>query len=257
MENIKQFDNEIIQMYKSGLTGRFIAEKIKYPFWKVYKILNKNNIKKRLRKDYKKYKFQENYFEIIDSQQKAYWLGFLYADGYNCVKGKYVSMALQEKDLEILKKFKNHLNFNGPLTYKLKNNGQNQWQICICSGKFSKDLEKLGCVQAKSLILEFPLNLQSKFIRHFIRGYFDGDGWVTSGPSWGIVSTKNFCNTVNEILSPLIGIKNLENHPNNNITKIYRVSGRRQLKKIFHFLYKNATIYLKRKYNRFQNLLCT
>lgn len=51
-----------------------------------------------------KYTFNENIFSIIDNEEKAYWLGFLYADGYLTDQGLF-GCALQEKDKAHLNKF--------------------------------------------------------------------------------------------------------------------------------------------------------
>ena len=61
---------------------------------------------------------------------------------------------------------------------KLNNNRQNQYKICVCGTKIHHDLEKHGCVENKSLILQFPTTVPEELMHHFIRGYFDGDGCI-------------------------------------------------------------------------------
>ena len=69
---------------------------------------------------------------------------------------------------------------------------------------------------------------------------------------------RNVCNNINRIFDKYtnIGIKNLETHTN-NITKLYRISGKKQIKKIFEFLYRDSNIYLTRKFDKFTKLLTT
>lgn len=111
-------------------------------------------------------------FHQIDTEEKAYWLGFLYADGYISKYNQIeVSLALEdESHLEKLKKF---VNTN---TNIIKDN--HRCRLLFCSKELANDLALLGCINNKSLILTFPTEEQvpQKFLRHFLRGYVDGDG---------------------------------------------------------------------------------
>ena len=152
------------------------------------------------------------------------------------------------------KNFKNAIEWNGPI----REISDGFFSLCFCSKQMSKSLVKLGCVQKKSMILKFP-KINKKYINHFIRGYFDGDGCISGKGNnfqFTIVSTEEFCNELNRILGKIIGIKKLENHPNNTITKRYRVGGRKQVNRLYKFLYKNSTVFLNRKKNKMEELLC-
>ena len=89
-------------------------------------------------------------FHIIDTEEKAYWLGFLYADGY---VSKYnqveVSLALEDEDHLI--KLKDFINTN---TKIIKDD--HRCRLLFCSKELVKDLANLGCINNKSLILTFP-----------------------------------------------------------------------------------------------------
>jgi hypothetical protein len=136
------------------------------------------------------YYYNENYFTQIDTEEKAYWLGFLYADGYiepiyrkQKIKAMRAVIGLQEADRNHLEKFLIHIESNAPITQNItilnhKNYYSNR--VRINNTKMCKDLIKLGCVNNKSLILKFPNDdiIPKHLIRHFIRGYFDGDGCV-------------------------------------------------------------------------------
>ena len=63
----------------------------------------------------RKYNVNDNYFDVIDNQNKAYILGFLYADGCNYKNG-YFKIDLQEEDKNMLEVFKKELNFEGNAT---------------------------------------------------------------------------------------------------------------------------------------------
>lgn len=129
------------------------------------------------------FKCNENYFEVIDTTDKAYFLGLLVADGSNNGSGFVIN--LQEGDVEILKLFKKYINYTGNITYNnLKNrpnpygyNRQNQYCLKILSHKISKDLDNLYCVENKTFFTQFP-PIPQHFQSHFIRGVFDGDGSI-------------------------------------------------------------------------------
>ena len=135
-----------------------------------------------------KYYYNEDYFKKIDTAEKAYWLGFLYADGcitrfYRNEKLKSMSLelTLQDEDCDHLIKFKNALESNVPIQHKIINRKYKSDRIVINCTSMCRDLIKLGCTPVKSLTLEFPNNdiLPEEYVRDFIRGYFDGDGGVS------------------------------------------------------------------------------
>lgn len=97
--------SSIIDMYKNGLSITQIGEKLKIYHKLVSKILEENNIK-RVNNNRRNYNLNEHYFDKIDTPNKAYILGFLYADGCNVMNKCTVSMSLEETDKEILEKIR-------------------------------------------------------------------------------------------------------------------------------------------------------
>lgn len=119
------------------------------------------------------------YFHDIDTPQKAYWLGFLYADGYN--SGIGIEFALQESDLESVLDFREAIGSKHTVSKKIaKLNGKEfvSYRISIKDKQLADDLDALGCTQNKSLTIHLP-HLPNKLMNHFVRGYFDGDGCIT------------------------------------------------------------------------------
>ena len=121
-----------------------------------------------------------NYFEEINTPEKAYWLGFLAADGY--VVGNELNIQLGKKDKEHLKKFSDAI--NGNLTIR-DINGKNNFgtsyshcRVSLKSDKMINDLVKYGIVPKKSLILKTP-NINNSLFPYWIIGYMDGDGCVS------------------------------------------------------------------------------
>ena len=123
----------------------------------------------------------------------------------------------------------------------------------------------MGCVPAKSLILKFPEWLTDPELqRHFIRGHYDGDGGVhisdirKNAVSTKITSTKEFCSSVKNVILNQTGIKFGEPrsvHKNEKNTYCIDMSGARQIENFLKWLYKDATIYLDRKYNLYLELI--
>jgi len=183
MKKIKENEKKLIcDDYNSGLSITNISEKYNVCTWSIQNVLKKQNIDRRIRK----YKCNENYFETIDSSDKAYWLGILFADGYvrqrrQCdnkhKQGGIVGIGLKECDGYLLEKLIKDIDSNYTLKKSYKDN-KIYFKLEINSSKMTKDLISHGCVLRKSLILEPPINLPNDLISHFIRGYFDGDGSV-------------------------------------------------------------------------------
>ena len=135
-----------------------------------------------------KYTYNKNYFKQITTETQAYWLGFLYADGcisrfYRNEKLKSMSLelTLQSNDIKHLENFRNDLEANIPIQHKIISNKYEADRIVINCTYMCQDLINLGCTPTKSLTLEFPNNeiVPKHLLKHFIRGYFDGDGGIS------------------------------------------------------------------------------
>jgi len=206
--------------------------------------------------DIRKYKCNDDYFETIDNEHKAYWLGFMYADGYNNQDKNNFSLCLKEDDIESLEQFKKDLSYNGKiLVHKV-----HYRRLFISSKKLSNDLSKCGCIQNKTFYITFPDEsiLPIELRNHFIRGYFDGDGSIWFDKSKNnykgqFVGTFDFLTSINNIID--IGNRKVRKANNRN-NGIYRLDygGNLNMLKLKDYLYKDATIYMKRKYNRFKEL---
>lgn len=224
---------------------------------RIMSILKIKQVKLRPFGSHKNYynNINHNYFKVINDEHKAYWLGFLYADGYNNEKLYQVEMTLKYEDKYILEELKKDCESIYDIKYKEVNLNGKVFpcnRLTLYSKEISKDLKKLGCMQKKSLIIKFPTEEQvpDNLIHHFMRGYFDGNGCI-SGNNFMLNSTKDFLDEY---------IKRLRNNTDISKAGYFSVDGqghrwshasKRDLQKIFNFLYKDATIYLHRKYNKF------
>ncbi len=220
-----------------------------------------------------KYEKNHYFFDKIDNEAKAYFLGFMCADGNNYIKrkGNYqVSIKLQARDKHILESFRDMIVPTKPLKFmpRAKETHQDTYKLKFDSKIISNQLIELGCIAAKSLILDFPpIMRNSLYFNHFIRGYSDGDGcismWVkqlktttNDNYAWQLTSSDKFCAGAKEIIDNLFNIKMYSRLANieSDITTTISIGGNRQVYDILTWLYKDATLYLTRKYNEYQEL---
>ncbi len=209
------------------------------------------------------YTYNDSFFENIDSEIKAYWLGFLYADGCvgNILRTPTISLGLSIKDVNHVQKFVENINCNAPIHIHTPKNKEYRYSIGtvnIYSEKMAKDLIYIGCVPNKTSILDFPSvnEVPEHLLNHFIRGYFDGDGCLYLGKrrdvEISILSTYHFLFKLNIILNKLAKteFQRIEKVKNRNVFR-YRFSSVINSIKFLNFIYNNATLYLERKYNKY------
>lgn len=134
-------------------------------------------------------------------------------------------------------------------TGKIFNNNP-KYGIQINSKKVIEDLNKLGCGKRKSLTLTFPSFdiVPEPLFHHFIRGYFDGDGWF-SFPTFGIISSDEFCFGMQKFLWNQLNI-NSYLHKAGKVSRL-QIHKHHDISKIYDYLYRDATIFLERKKMKF------
>lgn len=206
-------------------------------------------------------KFNEHIFDVIDTEEKAYWLGFIFADGYidssplykNKKNNYEFELSLSNKDIEHLQKFSSFIFLKKELYVD-----DTRCRLSVNSKHFWKILNSYGCVPKKSLILKFPnidIFSDTSLIRHFIRGYFDGDGYIShrdsikDTPSVNLLGTPEFLITA---LSYLNIDQNYKLHQNHNSEKtVYYFETDKKAIIFMKQLYDNSNIYLQRKYEKY------
>jgi hypothetical protein len=170
---------ECADLYTKGKTNSFLVKHFGISSSTVYNILDEFGVKRRqLGFDRRTNYFNEWFFEKINSSEKAYWLGFISADGSIDKKRLTLRIGLSSKDKDILYQFCKDICFNPDgLKFRIVNKKYPSVYISLNSRKIVKDLEKYGITNNKSLSLS-PKNIPTKFKFDFLRGYFDGDGCV-------------------------------------------------------------------------------
>lgn len=159
--------SEIVELYQGGTGYVKISNQISYPSRQVRQVLVDHGIEIQLPTQ-TRYNIDEHAFDVIDNELAAYWLGFIYADG--CVYKNSLSIELHIKDKDHLEKIKPFLKTKRPLYITPKA------RFSVRNDHLSQRLKELGIlVDRPNIVLavsQFPIVLA----RHFIRGYFDGDG---------------------------------------------------------------------------------
>lgn len=261
----KDIEN-ICELYKSGKSQLEICEMYKDKNiceGTIHYYLEKENINRRSVGQRSKVKVHD-YFENIDTEEKAYFLGLMMADGSVCHNKKtdkynIINLGLKQEDEYIIEKFKSEIGFNGKL-YKENMNDiryikRKRWAkdgfttIKLTSDKMANDLKKYGIVNNKSNKESIPFELiPEDLLNHFIRGLFDGDGSVYKSNNYLHVSYYGS----HLICTQLLDFFKLKN-------KVYDKSSisfisfqkKENVKKFYDYIYKDATIYLKRKKEKF------
>jgi hypothetical protein len=194
----------------------------------------------------------DSVFEVIDTEEKAYWLGFLYADGN--IKDTKVELSLQYGDINHLEKFREFMGLKNKIQVRTSKIDDKEYKSCrlsFRSKKVSSDLIKLGCVPRKSLVLKFPSDEQvpAHLKRHFMRGYIDGDGsliFTEKTKCINIIGTEqfivDFCNFFG---LKLYTLSDVGPSGRNKRWQCYDISS---LKDILDIFYGDCSIYLDRKY---------
>lgn len=198
----------------------------------------------------------EEYFCNIDNEKKAYFLGFIMADGnmYKRNNGSYqFSIKIKSTDKDILLKFADEIKFNKD---KIKERSENRndtithcTEIKIYNQAFCKSLIALGVVPRKTGKEKMP-NIPKEYQKDFIRGYIDGDGWIGKDRAQiGVCSaSKTIIDQINSYLKEAI---NTELNTNKRPDNIY-ISKTYNRKKVYHILkhlYYEDCISLNRKKN--------
>lgn len=195
------------------------------------------------------YSLDVDFFENIDSEEKAYILGLLSADGYVDRTGKWVAIALQERDEHILVDLKRAINSSAPIRCKTSVGGfagsKPQKVLTLSSRKLVVDLARFGVVPRKSYTITYPV-IDPNLDRHFIRGIVDGDGHI-GDRQFIVLGTDRLLEDVRKRVLFHTGKLLSESR----LRGFQRLVGSRRDAAVLKWLYEGATIFIRRKHQRF------
>lgn len=254
------YKEKLIELVNEGKSGKQICKEMHIDYSNMHRWLRKLRI--NLPNYHNELKFDNTVFDNINTEEKAYWLGFLYADGCVSSYNNTVSLDLKGGDVGHLEKFRNFLNLKREIKMGISTCNGKQFPRCrlnVTDKHFHDTLISKGCIPNKSLVLKFPnksIFSSTNLIIHFIRGYVDGDGCVYLGGArysmFSIIGTKEFLSGIIEVFPTLFSVHPYHKDKRRPNSNTYEISLGGEKSAFFgNLLYKNATIYLERKYNKF------
>jgi hypothetical protein len=261
--------DEINRLYQEGVSMTKIGQQLDIHRKALTRLFKNNHVESRRGFSYtRKYNLNEHYFDIIDTEEKAYILGFIYADGNNLFRTNRISIHLAKRDEEILKKMSHIFYGEEILKYNVRKNDKGEtfhyvW-LNLYSKHMSQHLATLGVVENKLYKIVFPEWLDKSMYRHFIRGLIDGDGWIylpnnnRDSPNIGLICTRQVNDFLKNYFEEELGLKSylVKAHKQDiDIMCEIRVKNYHQCKIFLDWLYKDATIHLQRKHNLYLNFL--
>ena len=258
----KKYSEEfIVEQYTTRhISIRMLAKELGISTDEVRYFLKKNNIHKKQSpgdfQEYRKHKLNIYYFDNIDTEDKAYFLGFIYADGYIPDYGVYIT--IKPDDVYILENFCHYIGTDTGVIRDIVTKEVNGFKagiykrLYIGSKKIANKLHEYGAVQGKSLILEPPNNIPINMLPHFVRGFVDGNGSIFFDKN-----TKSFRVQIATTLKMAEWLRSYFN----GAQKIkcgkgvyyYELGGNRKAYELLSKIYENSSegLRLERKYQKF------
>jgi hypothetical protein len=261
---------DIKYSYLNGESSVKIGKKYGCSHKIILKALHKMEVEVDQKRFVRKYKLNEHYFDIIDTPNKAYILGFLHSDGCNNLDKATISISLQEDDKDILEKMRLEIGSEKPLEFIDYSNKhdfgytyKNQYRLLMFSTHMCNQLNDKGIIPNKSLTIGFPTWLDKDLISHYVRGVFDGDGSISNyyinenntHINITITATEDFCNELKDTCKNTLNINAsiYDASCHNGVTKVFTLSGRNVVKTFLDWIYKDANLFLQRKYKCYCN----
>lgn len=270
MLNIKDYQEEITKLYQEGKTAKEISSLLGFKYHQpVYNYFKKMEWGRTGKTGKRIYKVNEDFFKCINTEEKAYILGFICADGH--IEKDRLNITVSIKDRDILEKIRYAMHSNHPIKevqrtnpYK-KTNRENLIlsELMIGSVELVKPLFNMGLTTNKTYTLNGDIlkYIPKYLIRDFLRGYFDGDGNIFFGRRYssGYKYNVNICGNEDFLLKSF----QVYFPSNNKLYKdlysrqcyVWKISQKDKVRDFMYYLYYNSSIFLQRKYNEFRKIM--
>lgn len=271
-------ENKVIELYLNNkIMGiKVIAKELQMCPKTVKKILIRNNIKIKPNSFvYRRYNVNDDFLDKLNKEQ-AYFIGWIASDG-SVHKNNEIVLRLQDRDKDVIEKIKQLLNFEGPIRFDKiagkERNGiiarRNSYGISIANEKLANSLRSMKFNENKSYNLSFPDFLKLDLIPHYLRSFIEGDGSIiyvkkANNLYVSFCSTKKFCRQFRKFIKNQLDI-NVFIEPvrydfdgNKNISKTHSrcvINGNCNSLIFLNYIYKNAFLYMNRKYNHFKDVV--
>ena len=270
MLNIKDYQEEIERLYLEGKIAKEISSILGFKYSQpVYNYFKKRGWERNGKSGKVTYKVDIDFFKCINTEEKAYILGFICADGH--ISEDRLVITVAEKDLDILEKIRGAMHSNHPIKKIKRINPYNKTdrkqltlvELMIGRKELVESLFNMGLSSNKTYTLNGDIlkYIPKYLMRDFLRGYFDGDGNVFFGRRYtsGYKYNINICGNEDFLL------KSFQTYfpSNNKLYKdlyskqcyVWKISQKDKVRDFMHFLYYNSSIFLQRKYNEYRKIM--
>lgn len=243
-------DDAIIKLWNDGLTSKQIAEKYNVTSNSILGLLKRKGIDTSIssRKDLYSPVGNLNYFQQINTETKAWLLGFIFADGNitipaNKQNSAVFQLEIHSRDIEVLHILCREIQY--PLEKIRSCSNRNTVKVSFHSNTFCNHLYALGCLPKKAHTVDYPV-IPQEFNSHFIRGLIDGDGSVTDS-TIALYGNKKIINKYSSLIIQEAGIDPMSIKYYKTSCYSARVHQKNNRLKLASYLYDDATVYLQRK----------
>ena len=255
---------DICERYRRGESMQSLAASYNRGTIKpIKRVLEQNGVTLRTNDEaIHKYHCNYHYFDQIDTPNKAYILGFLYADGCNYMNDKNATyhwqIELQRQDADILRDMMRELEYDGKLrevTHRYTHRKDVETSMFyVCNHHMCDALCRVGVHPHKTYDTTWPEWMPDELVPHFIRGLLDGDGCIHKTGMVDIAGTDGLIKPLCEVIERLTGITFCMRHAPNVGHTAYCYTGVRTARDFLDWIYKDADLKLKRKYDRYVSL---
>lgn len=259
LENIEK-----LKMYIDGISTFEISKKFNVSEVSINALARRHNIKRPVG-FLNDIAFDYFYFDNIDTEDKAYTLGFIYADGH--VGDKEVKIAIKSSDIDILNKIKSSMNGSFNIGISISSNSFGVCEVARLSFSNSHTIHRLreiGIKNNKTIDCDFP-TLDNSLIKHFIRGYMDGDGSFSkyrscdgyNRYSFSFVGTESFLDGLRTKIIENgfnVSTESSKRFPTTNCCYSIKGSGKKNTISFLDWIYSDSNIYLDRKYDKYLSI---
>ena len=254
---------KVKQLYLQGKSLTEICKQSTFERHQLARLLKADNI--IIKQNCQKYDYNENAFKNIDNEIDAYWLGYMYADGNINELRMSCDLSMAEIDKSHLEKFRDYISPNNQLIKRESKYNKDSkifysYRLYITNKQITQNLINNNCLWSKTYDVEFPTFIDDKYMPHFIRGFFDGDGCISEGSKQYNLSftcaNEDFLISLQKYLNINSNMKiNKISYDKRSEAKKIQWSSKQNLIDFYNYLYKDATIYLDRKYNKYTQII--
>lgn len=219
------------------------------------KMLERKGIKtERLKGGHDRLPVDDTFFQSIDTEAKAYFLGWMISDGSVNGNNNAVSLEIDREDLYMLERFRETLQSGHALTPT-----RNCYRFSFTSEAMVHDLALYGVVPNKTYVTTMPA-LPDHLMPHLIRGIFDGDGTVyrrldNDGKrrcSFGFYGSEGILVQIRQYLHDTLSLSNNKIHPKVGCSMLY-YGKQKDTRAFYDYIYADAEYYLTRKRDVFDS----